>query len=145
MTVYSEACCVLVVLTNMTLIHLFNVWRWSSNGFDSRTAVLRLQLVLHNQSFTQLRCVDSFVHSGILNLPAVALGIITGGFVMKRFKLGVIGAARVSITASFGSLCLLFFQIFLHCDNAEVAGLTVSYQGWVENLNPFSVVFFFLI
>ncbi|TMS02718.1 solute carrier organic anion transporter family, member 1D1 [Larimichthys crocea] len=66
---------------------------------------------------------------GILNLPAVALGIITGGFILKRFKLGVIGAARVAITASIGSLCLLAVQIFLHCDNAEVGGLTVSYQG----------------
>uniref|UniRef100_A0A3Q3WH44 Solute carrier organic anion transporter family member n=1 Tax=Mola mola TaxID=94237 RepID=A0A3Q3WH44_MOLML len=66
---------------------------------------------------------------GILNLPAVALGIITGGFIMKRFKLGVIGAARVSIAASCGSFCLLFIQVFIHCDNAEVAGLTVSYQG----------------
>lgn len=72
-----------------------------------------------------------FIHPGIMNLPAVALGIITGGFVLKRFKLGVIGAARVSIAASFGASCLLFIQIFLHCDTAEVAGLTVSYQGWV--------------
>ncbi|XP_061664003.1 solute carrier organic anion transporter family member 1C1-like isoform X2 [Syngnathoides biaculeatus] len=66
---------------------------------------------------------------GILNLPAVALGIIAGGFVLKRFKLGVVGAARVSITASFGSFCLLLVQVFLHCDNAQVAGLTVTYHG----------------
>ncbi|XP_028255373.1 solute carrier organic anion transporter family, member 1D1 [Parambassis ranga] len=66
---------------------------------------------------------------GILNLPAVALGIITGGFVLKRFKLGVIGAARVSIAASVGSCCMLAIQFFIQCENAEVAGLTVSYQG----------------
>ncbi|XP_077401235.1 solute carrier organic anion transporter family, member 1D1 [Vanacampus margaritifer] len=66
---------------------------------------------------------------GILNLPAVALGIITGGFILKRFKLGVIGAARVSITASVCSFCLLVVQVFLHCESAEVAGLTVTYQG----------------
>ncbi|XP_051911317.1 solute carrier organic anion transporter family member 1C1-like [Hippocampus zosterae] len=66
---------------------------------------------------------------GILNLPAVALGIITGGFVLKRFKLGVIGAARVSITASLCAFCLLAVQVFLHCESAEVAGLTVTYQG----------------
>lgn len=78
---------------------------------------------------------------GILNLPAVALGIITGGFILKRFKLGVIGAARVAITASIGSLCLLAVQTFLHCDNAEVGGLTVSYQGWVTSrpLRPASI------
>ncbi|XP_054609443.1 solute carrier organic anion transporter family member 1C1-like isoform X2 [Dunckerocampus dactyliophorus] len=66
---------------------------------------------------------------GILNLPAVALGIITGGFVLKRFKLGVVGAAKVSMGASIGSFCLLVVQVFLRCENAEVAGLTVTYQG----------------
>ncbi|XP_056131592.1 solute carrier organic anion transporter family member 1C1-like [Lampris incognitus] len=66
---------------------------------------------------------------GIMNLPAVALGIITGGFVLKRFKLGIIGAARVSFSASLLSFSLLTIQIFLHCENTDVAGLTVSYQG----------------
>ncbi|XP_077565449.1 solute carrier organic anion transporter family, member 1D1 isoform X2 [Stigmatopora nigra] len=69
---------------------------------------------------------------GSLNLPAVALGIITGGFILKRFKLGVIGAARVSIAASIGSFCLLVVQVFLHCESAEVAGLTVTYHGIPE-------------
>ncbi|XP_031438915.1 solute carrier organic anion transporter family member 1C1-like [Clupea harengus] len=69
---------------------------------------------------------------GVFNLPAVALGIITGGFVMKRFKLTVIGAARISLSASFISFCLMVSQYFLQCDNAQVAGLTVSYQGVPE-------------
>ncbi|MEQ2171566.1 hypothetical protein GOODEAATRI_012097 [Goodea atripinnis] len=68
----------------------------------------------------------------IMNLPAVALGIITGGYVLKRFNLGVVGAARVSITASLGSFSLLVLQGFFHCDNAEVAGLTVAYQGSIQ-------------
>ncbi|KAF6730893.1 Solute carrier organic anion transporter family member 1C1 [Oryzias melastigma] len=66
---------------------------------------------------------------GIMNLPAVALGFITGGFVMKRFKLGIVGASRMAISASLGAFSMLAVQIFLHCGNAEVAGLTVSYQG----------------
>uniref|UniRef100_A0A8C6KQL7 Solute carrier organic anion transporter family member n=1 Tax=Nothobranchius furzeri TaxID=105023 RepID=A0A8C6KQL7_NOTFU len=69
---------------------------------------------------------------GIMNLPAVALGIITGGFVLKRFKLSIVGAARVAMAASIGSFCMLGIQNFLHCDNAEVAGLTVSYKGYPE-------------
>lgn len=69
------------------------------------------------------------INLGISNLPAVALGIITGGFILKRFKLGVVGAARVSIAASLGSFSMLAIQVFLHCDNAEVAGLTATYQG----------------
>ncbi|KAM9705333.1 solute carrier organic anion transporter family, member 1D1 [Menidia menidia] len=66
---------------------------------------------------------------GIMNLPAVALGIISGGLVLKRFRLGVVGAARVSMAASLGSFCLLALQVFLHCGNAPVAGLTRSHQG----------------
>lgn len=48
---------------------------------------------------------------------------------LKRFKLGIVGAARVSIASSLGSFCLLSIQIFMRCENAEVAGLTMSYQG----------------
>ncbi|XP_038143154.1 solute carrier organic anion transporter family member 1C1-like isoform X1 [Cyprinodon tularosa] len=69
---------------------------------------------------------------GIMNLPAVALGIITGGVVMKKFNLGIVGAARISIVASLGSFSMLLLQGFFHCDNAEVAGLTVAYQGYPE-------------
>ncbi|KAJ8261969.1 hypothetical protein GJAV_G00160590 [Gymnothorax javanicus] len=66
---------------------------------------------------------------GSMNLPAVAIGIIVGGFVMKRFKLKILGAARMSVGASFCSFLLLITHYFLQCDNAQVAGLTVSYQG----------------
>ncbi|XP_036373771.1 solute carrier organic anion transporter family member 1C1-like [Megalops cyprinoides] len=66
---------------------------------------------------------------GVMNLPAVALGIITGGFVMKRFKLSVLGAARMSVSASILSFLSLLIQYFLQCENSQVAGLTVSYQG----------------
>ncbi|XP_062373773.1 solute carrier organic anion transporter family member 1C1-like [Sardina pilchardus] len=69
---------------------------------------------------------------GMFNLPAVALGIITGGLIMKRFKLSVLGAARISLTASFFSFCLMLSQYFMQCDNSLVAGLTINYQGLPE-------------
>lgn len=78
------------------------------------------------QALTLCRPVSS---PGIMNLPAVALGIITGGTLMKRLKLSVLGAARISLSASFISFCLMLSQYFLQCDNAQVAGLTVNYQG----------------
>lgn len=64
-----------------------------------------------------------------MNLPAVALGIVLGGFVMKRFQLSVLGAAKMSISSSFIAFVLMLSQFFLHCGNSEVAGLTVSYEG----------------
>ncbi|KAA0721170.1 Solute carrier organic anion transporter family member 1C1 [Triplophysa tibetana] len=66
---------------------------------------------------------------GIMNLPAVALGIITGGIVMKRYKINVLGAAKMAIVASLFAFCSLLVQYFLQCDNSQVAGLTMSYQG----------------
>ncbi|KAJ3611932.1 hypothetical protein NHX12_020212 [Muraenolepis orangiensis] len=78
---------------------------------------------------------------GSMNIPAVALGIITGGLVLKRFRLGVVGAARVALCTSVCSFLILLVQFFLHCDNAEVAGLTVSYQGLPEvSYQPGSMV-----
>ncbi|XP_078098672.1 solute carrier organic anion transporter family, member 1D1 [Sander vitreus] len=108
------------VFTLMILTHLVAV-----NGF---IGMITFKPKFMEQIYGQSASKAIFI-IGIMNLPAVALGIITGGFVLKRFKLGVIGAARVSIATSFGASCLLFIQVFLHCDTTEVAGLTVSYQG----------------
>ncbi|KAK9976133.1 hypothetical protein ABG768_021339 [Culter alburnus] len=69
---------------------------------------------------------------GIFNLPAVALGIVAGGFIMKKFKLNVLGAAKICIGASVLAFTSLLIQYFLQCDNSQVAGLTVSYQGAPE-------------
>ncbi|NP_001335015.1 solute carrier organic anion transporter family, member 1D1 isoform X1 [Danio rerio] len=69
---------------------------------------------------------------GIMNLPAVALGIVTGGFIMKRFKVNVLGAAKICIVASVLAFCSMLIQYFLQCDNSQVAGLTVTYQGAPE-------------
>lgn len=48
---------------------------------------------------------------------------------MKKFKLNVLGAAKICIGASIMAFITLIIQYFLQCDNSQVAGLTVSYQG----------------
>ncbi|EGW00573.1 Solute carrier organic anion transporter family member 1C1 [Cricetulus griseus] len=65
----------------------------------------------------------------LINIPAVALGIFSGGIVMKKFRLGVFEATKLYLGSSvFGYL--LFLSLFaLGCENPGVAGLTVSYQG----------------
>lgn len=69
--------------------------------------------------------------SGLINIPAVALGIFSGGVVMKKFRLGVLEATKLYLGSSvFGYL--LFLSLFaLGCENPGVAGLTVTYQGYV--------------
>ncbi|XP_070263923.1 solute carrier organic anion transporter family member 1C1 isoform X3 [Myotis yumanensis] len=70
-----------------------------------------------------------FVNLGLINIPAVALGIFSGGIVMKKFRIGVYGAAKIYLGSSVLGY-LLFLSLFaLGCENSDVAGLTVSYQG----------------
>ncbi|XP_072621974.1 solute carrier organic anion transporter family member 1C1 isoform X4 [Vulpes vulpes] len=66
---------------------------------------------------------------GLINIPAVALGIFSGGIIMKKFRISVYGAAKLYLGSSVLGY-LLFLSLFaLGCENSDVAGLTVSYQG----------------
>lgn len=52
---------------------------------------------------------------------------------MKKFQLNVLGAARLSVGSSFFGYLLLLLLFAMGCRNADVAGLTISYQGYVVN------------
>ncbi|XP_025139139.2 solute carrier organic anion transporter family member 1C1 isoform X2 [Bubalus bubalis] len=66
---------------------------------------------------------------GLINIPAVALGIFSGGIVMKKFRISIRGAAKLYLGSSVLGY-LLFLSLFaLGCENSDVAGLTISYQG----------------
>ncbi|MGH0170150.1 UNVERIFIED_CONTAM: hypothetical protein FKN15_070972 [Acipenser sinensis] len=69
---------------------------------------------------------------GVINIPAVALGIFSGGLLMKKFKLSVMGAAKFVLGTSLLGYVLSLFFFAMGCENATVAGLTVSYQGCIK-------------
>jgi solute carrier organic anion transporter family protein 1C len=72
---------------------------------------------------------------GLINIPAVALGIFSGGIMMKKFRISVYGAAKLYLGSSIVGY-LLFLSLFaMGCENSKVAGLTVSYQGYVPSSN----------
>lgn len=73
----------------------------------------------------------------MINIPAVALGMFSGGVVMKKYKLSIMGAAKFAFGTSLLGyfLSLLFFA--MGCENAKVAGITVSYSGYVIPLYVF--------
>uniref|UniRef100_A0A8C9BTZ1 Solute carrier organic anion transporter family member n=1 Tax=Phocoena sinus TaxID=42100 RepID=A0A8C9BTZ1_PHOSS len=76
-----------------------------------------------------LRFTKFSFSSGLINIPAVAFGIFSGGIVMKKFRISVCGAAKLYLGSSVLGY-LLFLSLFaLGCENSDVAGLTVSYQG----------------
>ncbi|XP_046729061.1 solute carrier organic anion transporter family member 1C1 isoform X3 [Silurus meridionalis] len=71
---------------------------------------------------------------GMINIPAVALGMFSGGVLMKKFKLGIMGAAKFALGTSLLGYFLSLFFFALGCENAKVAGITVSYDG-IENVS----------
>ncbi|XP_030920275.1 solute carrier organic anion transporter family member 1C1-like [Geospiza fortis] len=66
---------------------------------------------------------------GVTSLPPVGLGIFLGGLIMKKYKMGIIAAAKFSFIMSFLSYAMGLLHFFVGCDNHMVAGMTVSYEG----------------
>ncbi|KAK9516495.1 hypothetical protein VZT92_024419 [Zoarces viviparus] len=71
---------------------------------------------------------------GMINIPAVALGMFSGGVVMKKYKLGIMGAAKFTFGTSLLGYFLSLIFLVMGCENSKVAGVTVSYTG-VEGLS----------
>uniref|UniRef100_A0A4W4G2B6 Solute carrier organic anion transporter family member n=1 Tax=Electrophorus electricus TaxID=8005 RepID=A0A4W4G2B6_ELEEL len=69
---------------------------------------------------------------GVTTIPATCVGIFLSGLIMKRFKLGMLGAARLGLLTSVaGFLCSMPY-FALSCPNTDMAGITVPYQGPVH-------------
>ncbi|XP_068168293.1 solute carrier organic anion transporter family member 1C1-like isoform X1 [Antennarius striatus] len=66
---------------------------------------------------------------GMINIPAVALGMFSGGVVMKKYKLCIMGAAKFAFGTSLLGYFLSLFFFAMGCENSKVAGITVSYSG----------------
>ncbi|XP_040824275.1 solute carrier organic anion transporter family member 1C1 isoform X4 [Ochotona curzoniae] len=100
----------------------------STVQFNSLFGMVTYKPKYIEQQYGQSSSRANFV-IGLINIPAVALGIFSGGIAMKKFKISVCGAAKLYLgSAVFGYL--LFLSLFaLGCENFDVAGLTVSYQG----------------
>ncbi|KAJ8006894.1 hypothetical protein DPEC_G00111950 [Dallia pectoralis] len=96
--------------------------------FNSFIGLLTFKAKYMEQQFGQSAARANFL-IGVLNLPVVTLGIFLGGLLMKRCKLGVVAGAQLSFVTSFIAFLLLFLQFGTKCDNVQVAGLTVSYNG----------------
>ncbi|XP_065130799.1 solute carrier organic anion transporter family member 1C1-like isoform X1 [Paramisgurnus dabryanus] len=83
------------------------------------------------QQFGQSTSKTNFL-IGVTTMPAVALGIFLSGVVMKKFKLGLLGASKMAFyTAIAGFLCTLPY-FALSCQNIDVAGVTAPYQSSME-------------
>nr|XP_046235642.1 solute carrier organic anion transporter family member 1C1-like [Scatophagus argus] len=96
--------------------------------FSSLIGLITFKAKYMEQQFGQSASRANFL-IGMLNLPAVALGIFLGGLLMKRYKLSLVSGAQLSFATSFMAYLLLLLQFGTKCDNIPVAGLTISYNG----------------
>uniref|UniRef100_A0A3Q3ISC4 Solute carrier organic anion transporter family member n=1 Tax=Monopterus albus TaxID=43700 RepID=A0A3Q3ISC4_MONAL len=80
------------------------------------------------QHFRQSAAKANFL-MGVINIPAVALGMFSGGLLMKRLKLNIMGAARFAFGTSLIGYILSLFFFAVSCENAKVAGVTLSYNS----------------
>uniref|UniRef100_A0A8D3CHB1 Solute carrier organic anion transporter family member n=1 Tax=Scophthalmus maximus TaxID=52904 RepID=A0A8D3CHB1_SCOMX len=80
------------------------------------------------QHFRQSASKANFL-MGVINIPAVALGMFSGGLLMKRLKLNIMGAARFAFGTSLIGYVLSLFFFAMSCENAKVAGVTLSYNS----------------
>ncbi|XP_063785478.1 solute carrier organic anion transporter family member 1C1-like [Pseudophryne corroboree] len=73
--------------------------------------------------------------TGITTLPAAALGMLLGGLVMKKYKFGLLSACKMSFVTSFTAFILSLSLFMIGCENNDVAGITITYNG--SKLNTF--------
>lgn len=79
------------------------------------------------QHFRQSASKANFL-MGMINIPAVALGMFSGGLLMKRLKLNIMGAAKFACGTSLIGYILSLFFFAMSCENAKVAGVTLPYN-----------------
>ncbi|XP_056311225.1 solute carrier organic anion transporter family member 1C1-like [Danio aesculapii] len=83
------------------------------------------------QQFGQSASKTNFL-IGVTSVPAVAVGIFLSGLMMKRFKWDLLASARVNLYTGVAMLFLAIPFFALRCENLDVAGVTVPYQGSTE-------------
>ncbi|XP_016342681.1 solute carrier organic anion transporter family member 1C1-like [Sinocyclocheilus anshuiensis] len=100
-------------------------------AFNAFTIVITYTPKYLEQQFGQSASKTNFL-IGVTSIPSVALGMFLSGWIMKRFKLSLLGSTRLMFFCSVTSLVCTIPYFALSCENIDVAGVTVPYQGSIE-------------
>uniref|UniRef100_A0A8D0LC64 Solute carrier organic anion transporter family member n=1 Tax=Sphenodon punctatus TaxID=8508 RepID=A0A8D0LC64_SPHPU len=96
--------------------------------FNSFIGYITFKPKYMEQQYGQSTSKSNFI-TGLTALPAVGIGIFLGGVIMKKYKLGLIGATKLAFGMSFVAFLLSLLYFMVGCENHVVAGLTASYDG----------------
>ncbi|XP_040197615.1 solute carrier organic anion transporter family member 1C1-like [Rana temporaria] len=80
------------------------------------------------QQYGQSISRSNFIN-GVSILPAAATGMFFGGLIMKKYKFGLLSASKMSFVTTFVSLITFLSLFIIGCENHDVAGITVTYNG----------------
>uniref|UniRef100_A0A8C0GMP2 Solute carrier organic anion transporter family member n=1 Tax=Chelonoidis abingdonii TaxID=106734 RepID=A0A8C0GMP2_CHEAB len=105
--------------------------------FSSFIGFLTYKPKYMEQQYGQSASKSNFV-TGVTGLPAVSIGIFLGGLIMKKYKMGMIGATKFGFGMSLMAFLISLSYFFVGCENHVVAGLTVSYDGYLRPQDQFA-------
>ena len=69
------------------------------------------------------------IYTGGVAIPGACVGIVLGGYLVKRFKIDPKGASKMAIICNILCTIGIFSLIFLGCDNVRMAGTNKSYNS----------------
>lgn len=68
---------------------------------------------------------------GFITIPTIATGMFVGGYITKRFKLSLLGIAKYLLSINIVTFAVYLLNFALICESKSVAGLTLTYDGFV--------------
>ena len=66
--------------------------------------------------------------TGVVGVPAGLIGVLLGGYIVKRFDLKVRAIIKLVIGLNAAATCL-YLMFVIRCENVDFAGITVTYDG----------------
>ncbi|EHB09306.1 Solute carrier organic anion transporter family member 1B3 [Heterocephalus glaber] len=116
------------LLTNhLYIMFVFSTLLYFSSLIGGFTYVFKYIEQQYGQSISQANFL-----LGLIIIPCMATGMVLGGYLIKKFKLTLVGIAKFSSFTAFLSLICQLLYFALLCDRKSVAGLTLAYDG----INP---------
>ena len=64
---------------------------------------------------------------GSVIIPGAFIGIITGGYMMKKLKLDIVGMTKLLLPTNVIPTCAVITLLFLGCKKIDLVGITAAY------------------
>ncbi|MGH0173529.1 UNVERIFIED_CONTAM: hypothetical protein FKN15_066178 [Acipenser sinensis] len=72
------------------------------------------------------------LNAGVAAIPCVCLGMLLGGYLVKKCNLSPVGIVKLGMTANVLCSAAFVFLLFLGCETGPVAGVTADYINGTE-------------